>query len=96
MVPKKKYEDLDVYNTTIDLIMKDDKNSNCFELTDESKSFLLTINPNELVVLNDSVKEAIVYSMENETPKRDLSNNIQLSMNIPVAPVIIECELKGE
>ena len=93
---EKSYKDLDVHNTTIDLKMKDDKNSNCFELTDESKSFLLTINQNELVVLNDSVKEAIVYSMENVTPKRDLTNNIQLSMNIPVAPVIIECELKGE
>ena len=94
---KKEFNELDVQNTTITLIMKEgDKNSNCFELSPESQTVNLTVNQNELVVLNDSVKEAIVYSMENVTPKRDLTNNIQLTMTIPVAPVIIECELKGE
>ena len=93
---EKSYEKLEVHNTTINLIMQDDKESNCFELSEESKSFIFMVNQNELIVLNDSVKEAIVYTMENITPKRDLTNNIQISMTIPVAPVLIECELKGE
>ena len=92
---KQEFNELDVQNTTISLMMKDgDKNSNCFELSPESQTVNLTVNQNELVVLNDSVKEAIVYSMENVTPKKYLTNNIQLTMTIPVAPVIIECELK--
>ena len=46
--------------------------------------------------MNDSVKEAIIYNMENITPKKDLTNNIQLNLTMPVAPVIIECKLNGE
>ena len=64
---------------------EDDLDSKWFKLSDESQSFNLTINQNELVTLNDSVKEAIVYTIENVTPKRDLTNNIQINMTIPVA-----------
>ena len=75
---------------------EDDLDSKWFKLSDESQSFNLTINQNELVTLNDSVKEAIVYTIENVTPKRDLTNNIQINMTIPVAPVLIDCRLDGE
>lgn len=93
---KKESEDLTTNMTTYKLKMDSDDNSKCFDLTESSKSFNLTINKNELVNLNDSVKSAIVYSMENITPQKDFSNNIQLQMNIPVAPIIIGCELSGE
>jgi hypothetical protein len=56
----------------------------------------LTINKNKTHNLNESVKEAILYSMKNVTPKRNKTNNIQIKMNIPVAPIIIKCELEKE
>ena len=94
---EKEYKDLQEFSKTIKLMMKeDDLDSKWFKLSDESQSFNLTINQNELVKLNDSVKEAIVYTIENVTPKRDLTNNIQINMTIPVAPVLIECRLDGE
>ena len=34
--------------------------------------------------------------MKNINPKKYLTNNIQLSMVLPVAKVIIECDLKGD
>ena len=91
------YEDLNgKANHTYNLLMKNDKCSNWFKISEESETFDITINPDPLVVLNDSIKEAIIYTMENITPKKDLSNNIQLKMVFPVAPIIIECNLKGD
>ena len=84
-------------NNTFNLIMKEnDKCSNSFILSNSSSIFNITINENQILKLNDSVKEAIIYNIENITPKKDLTNNIQLNLTIPVAPVIINCKLNGE
>ena len=86
--------------TTFNLAIKndddDDEKKQCFELTSKSRIVNITINNNQILKLNDSVKEAILYSIENVTPKRDITNNIQIKINIPVAPVIIQCQLDGE
>ena len=68
----------------------------CFEIGSKAKTVDLTINKNKTHNLNESVKEAILYSMKNITPKRNKTNNIQIKMNIPVAPIIIKCELETE
>jgi hypothetical protein len=49
----------------------------CLEIGSKSKIVDLTINKNKIQNLNESVKEAILYSMENMTPKRNKTNNIK-------------------
>ena len=46
--------------------------------------------------LDNSIKQEIVKSIENITPEKDETNNIQLKFNLPVSPVIVECELEGK
>ena len=88
---EKKYENLGgKTNYTFNLIMK--KNDICssrFILSESSSTVNITINNNELLILNDSVKEAIIYNMENITPKKDLTNNIQLNLTMPVAQLLL-------
>ena len=48
------------------------------------------------MALDDSIKQEILRSFDNITPKKDKTNNIQLKFNLPVSPVIVECELEGE
>ncbi len=92
------YKDLkNQTNYTYILDMReDDKCSAWFEISEKSKEFNIIINSNPLITLNESIQEAIVYTMENITPKKDISNNIQLKMTIPISPIIIDCRLKGD
>ena len=68
---------------------KNDICSSRFILSESSSTVNITINNNELLILNDSVKEAIIYNMENITPKKDLTNNIQLNLTMPVAQLLL-------
>ena len=77
-------------------IENDVHNTKCFQISNKSKIVNLTINEKKILTLNESVKEAILYSIENITPRRDKTNNIQIKMDIPVAPIILKCELKAE
>jgi hypothetical protein len=56
----------------------------------------LIINEKNSSTLNESVKEAILYSIENITPEVDKTNNIQIKMDIPVVPIIIKCDFQGD
>jgi hypothetical protein len=84
-------------NTTFNLVIKNNGNQRrCFDINPKSAIVNININEKKMLTLNESVKEAVLYSIENLTPKRDKTNNIQFKMYIPVAPVIINCELLGE
>ena len=84
-------------NTTFNLVIENDNNKRkCFDINPKSSNVKININNKKILTLNYSVQEAVLYSIENVTPKRDKTNNIQFKMNIPVAPVIINCELTGE
>ena len=62
----------------------------CFEL--DKTEFTFELKKDGLINLDDKIKTAIIYNMEDITPKFDISTNLQLSMNIPIAPVILECK----
>ena len=82
-------------NKTFNLIIKESSNSKCFKLSEESHTLNISINGKEAMVLNDSIKEAILYSIEDITSKNDISNNIKIKLNIPISPVIVKCFLNG-
>ena len=79
---------LDSANFDIDLEL--DFSGACFELINANFSFEL--KNDKIKSITDKIKEAIIYNTQDITPKFDISSNIQLSMNIPIAPVILECK----
>ena len=97
---EQKFENLKEKSLIFNLAIKDaDKDGKClkyFELSEDSKVLSIEVNENPILTVNDAVKQAILYTMENITPKRDVTNNIQIKMTLPVAPLIIDCDLKGE
>ena len=68
----------------------------CFEISSKSNVVNFGINDKSPPYLNDSVKTAILNSIENITPKKDKINNIQIKIDLPVAPVVIHCDLQGD
>ena len=72
------------------------KKKKCFELSLNSQSVNLMLTKEKFVELNESIREAVLYSIEDVTPKRDKTNNIQIKIDLPVAPTIVKCELRGE
>jgi len=68
----------------------------CFDLSSKSGTVNFEINDKSPPYLNDSVKVAILNSIENVTPKKDKINNIQIKIDLPVAPVLIHCDLHGD
>ena len=83
-------------NFTYTLQIEKDECSGYFELTENSKSLTLTVYEKEESKLTDAEKEAIISSVENITPKKDETSNIQLEILIPVDSVIIECKLDND
>jgi hypothetical protein len=83
-------------NQTFNLKIDYSGEKTCFDLSQKSKTVNFIINNNNWLILNDSIKETILSSMENVTPKRNIINNIQIKMNIPATPVLIECYLEGK
>ena len=65
----------------------------CFVL--DVDNFAFDVLDKRYADLTNGTKEAIIYSIENVTPKRDKTNNIQIKMNIPVSPIILKCELEN-
>ena len=80
---------------TFELELSDESDKKCFVLDDNYKKLTINVVNEKPANLNNSTKEAIVYSIENNTPKKDESNNIQIKMNIPQAPVILSCTLQS-
>ena len=84
------YDKLNQTNFHYELEINEDQK--CFVL--EGGNFTFEVLDQRYADLTNGTKEAIVYSIENVTPKRDETNNIQIKMNIPVSPIILECELE--
>jgi hypothetical protein len=64
----------------------------CLKINPTDKNVNVIINEKNSMTLNQSIKETILNSMENVTPKKDKINNIQIKMDIPVAPILIKCD----
>ena len=82
-------------NFTFELELSDESDKKCFILDDNYKELTIKVVNKKPANLNNSTKEAIVYSIENNTPKKDKTNNIQIKMNIPQAPLILSCILQS-
>ena len=85
------FSDTILNSLDFDVNLELDLSGACFELLNSSFSF--GINSEDVnTQIDDNVKAAIIYNTQDITPKFDISSNIQLSMNIPKAPVILECK----
>ena len=92
---KKSLEELgDNNKITFEMSIIKSEDSKCFILNEKYKKLKLEVIEGEVVALNDSIKEAIIYSIDNITPKKDKTNNIQLKLKIPVAPLSYICQIK--
>ena len=72
--------------------LKFDSNSigTCFKLA--KTDFDFQIKTEGAINLDANVKSAILYNIEDGSPKYDATNKIQINTIIPVAPVILDCE----
>ena len=85
------FSDTILNSLDFDVNLELDLSGACFELLNSTFSF--GINSEDVnTQIDDNVKAAIIYNTQDITPKFDISSNIQLSMNIPKAPVILECK----
>lgn len=80
-----------INSLNFDVDLELDLSGACFELLNSTFSFGIK-SGDEQIQIDDNVKAAIIYNTQDITPKFDISSNIQLSMNIPKAPVILECK----
>ena len=80
-----------INSLNFDVDLELDLSGACFELLNSTFSFGIN-SGDEQIQIDDNVKAAIIYNTQDITPKFDISSNIQLSMNIPKAPVILECK----
>ena len=65
-------------------------NGLCFNLF--KKEFSFELKTEGVINLDADVKTAITYNTDDDTPKYDTSNKIQIHTYIPLAPVILECK----
>ena len=96
---KLKYEDLGgETNATFNLKMVNWEfvNKLCFDISPKSKTFNIQIDNQVLTTLDDSIKQNILYNMEYLTPQNDKDNNLQIHFALPIAPMIIKCNLERE
>ena len=81
-------------NFTYTLKIEDDECSNYFIL--KNNKLNLIVKDEKQSKLTDAEKEAIISSIENITPQKDETSNIQLKILIPVDSVIIDCKLNND
>lgn len=84
------------YIFELGLSADNEEDKECFLLDENYQKLTIKALNETPTILNDLTKEAIVYSFENITPKKDESINIQIKLNIPVAPIFLTCELNAK
>ena len=67
------------------------KDEKCFYLNEDSKKLTINIKKGISKDFNEKYVKEIISSIENVTPKYDKTNNIQIKINIPFAPVYYKC-----
>ena len=77
-------------NFNFNLKLDGETNGLCFNLF--KKEFSFELKTEGVINLDADVKTAITYNTDDDTPKYDASNKIQIHTYIPLAPVILECK----
>ena len=88
---KKLEESKDEKEFTYHLELSSDKQ--CFYLNEESTELNIKVIKGEPQSFNDKTFEDFLASKENVTPEFDKTNNIQIKINVPFAPLIYLCSL---
>ncbi len=91
---KKLLKDLSQTSVKFDLTFESDNLEKCFELV--KKSFDLKVIQKKVETFGENVKKAIVHTIENISPINEMTNSLELKLNIPYAPIAVTCELKTE
>ena len=62
----------------------------CFKLA--KSDFEFELKADDYIKIDSKTKAAIIYNTENQTPKFDVSNIIKINTEIPIFPVILDCQ----
>ena len=91
---KKLLKDLSKTSVKFDLTFDSEDLGKCFDLV--KKSFDLKVIQKKVEKFGESVKKAISYTIENISPINELTNSLELKLNIPFAPIAVTCELRAD
>jgi len=91
---KKLFEKLSKTNVKFDLTFESEDLGKCFDLV--KKSFDLKVIKKKVETIGENVKKAIVHTLENISNRNELTNSLELKLNIPKAPIAITCELRAD
>ena len=91
---KKLFEKLSKTSVKFDLTFEAENLEKCFDLV--KKSFDLKVVQKKVQTIGENVKKAIMYTLENISPINELTNSLELKLNIPVAPIAVTCELRAD
>ena len=92
MKVEKTLADLKKKSFNLNLSLKGDDLQKCYELV--KKTFKIDVLEQKIEELKDNIKQAIKYTLENISKKKDALSNIELRVNVPYAPVKISCEIR--
>ena len=90
---KKLFEKLSKTSVQFDLTFESEDLGKCFDLV--KKSFDLKVIKKKVETIGENVKKAIVHTLESIT-NNELTNSLDLKINIPKAPIAITCELRAD
>jgi len=91
---KKLFKNLSKTSVKFDLTFEAKNLEKCFDLV--KKSFNLKVVQKKVQTIGENVKKAIIYTLENISPINELTNSLELKLNIPVAPIAVTCELRAD
>ena len=91
---KKLFEKLSKTSVKFDLTFDSEDLEKCFDLV--KKSFDLKVIKKKVETIGENVKKALAYTLENISPKNELTNSLEFKLSIPVAPIAVTCEFRSD
>ena len=89
---EKAYNELKKTSFNVNLSLISEELKQCYELV--KKTFKIDVLKQKIAELKDNIKQAITYTLENISKKKDQLSNLIFRLNVPVAPVKISCEIR--
>ena len=89
---RKAFNELTQKTFNLNLSLKGDDLQKCYELV--KKTFKIDVLEQKVAELKDNIKQAITYTLENISKKKDELSNLILRLNVPAVPVKVSCEIR--
>ena len=89
---EKAYDELKQHSFNLNLSLKSEELKKCYELV--KKTFKIDVLDQKVAELKDNIKQAIKYTLENTSKKKDTLSNLVFRLNVPVAPLKVSCEIR--